>query len=290
MKGRPSFRACWFLALLSLLGLFPGKSHGRTAWTEILIHFENGSGHDPPAELTLTDPSGRRGIVHPTAGERRNEIPNWKYSREIRYDTWTGKQARDIIEVVVTDPIEGSYELLLSGIRNEAFLLGIVTQMSEQSPDLEEALEGWISAGEVFRYKLMNADEMEKGSSERHKRLLFMTYRFDGFLDPFEPEDPKVFRIGETISVRFHLKDAAGKKVSKAKAWLSITPSHGVLRGKSLGTLPHGGQFACDSATGLYSYDLRTDSLWAGRWQIKVRLGDGSHYHATFELREREGP
>jgi len=122
-----------------------------------------------------------------------------------------------------------------------------------------------------------------EGNTATTTNAFSVGYAIKGFLSPFESDEKIEAHQNRTIPVKFKLRDARGKSVSKVKASLYIAKiSDGVV---GTDEIPYsssekndkntGNQFRYDSEEKLYIFNLSTKSMAPGMWQIKAVLDSG---------------
>ncbi|MEN8261931.1 MAG: PxKF domain-containing protein [Nitrospirota bacterium] len=102
----------------------------------------------------------------------------------------------------------------------------------------------------------------------------------DFFLPPVRSD--RVFKLGSTVPVKFQLTDANGAYISTAAATIALQKYSGEepfgepLDAASTSGADTGSLFRYDSIASQYIYNLSTEALSRGIWQIRVTLDDGS--------------
>ena len=116
-------------------------------------------------------------------------------------------------------------------------------------------------------------------------------YNFLGFLPPVPNGGSGIFKLGSTIPIKFQLGDANGALVSTAVATLTVQELSGnTLVGTPIDATPPGNAdtgnfFRLDGGSNQYVYNLSTQSLSTGTWQIQVRLNDGTVHRVAISLK-----
>jgi hypothetical protein len=102
-----------------------------------------------------------------------------------------------------------------------------------------------------------------------------------------------IFKAGQTVPVKFQLKNSAGRIVQANSAPVWQTPAKGNLMTSSVNddsfttTGDSGSNFRWDSAAQQYIYNWNTSSTPAGYyWKIGVKLDDGQSYYTDIGLRK----
>ncbi len=116
-----------------------------------------------------------------------------------------------------------------------------------------------------------------------------IVYNFSGFLTPVSLDRP--FRQGSTIPVKFQLTDASGTYISTATATITVQlfsadqPAGDPIEVTSTSGADTGNTFRYDAADSQYIYNLSTDGLYEGTWQIRATLDDGTVKTAFVSLK-----
>ncbi len=116
-------------------------------------------------------------------------------------------------------------------------------------------------------------------------------YNFVGFLPPIPNDGSRVFKLGSTVPVKFQLTGASGTFVSTATARLTVEQVSGTTPvGTPIDATPSGGAntgdlFRYDSTSNQYVFNLSTKPLLVGKWQLQVRLDDGTEHTVQIGLR-----
>ena len=117
---------------------------------------------------------------------------------------------------------------------------------------------------------------------------LSIIYRWDGFSNPL---NQSLFRSGNTITVKFQLKNASGTPVQSASPPVWLTPQKaGPTSGPPLTTTSTppatGVIYNWDSKKKQYTYSWSTKGLTAGYWyRAYAQLDDGKTYSVVVGLR-----
>jgi hypothetical protein len=112
-------------------------------------------------------------------------------------------------------------------------------------------------------------------------------YAFSGFASP---ADHQPFNKGRTVPVKFSLKDNAGAFVTTATANLFVQQLDS--QGNKVGPLipatstnSPDNQFRYDFTNNQYIYNMSTDTLAVGQWQLVVKLNNGTTETIVIVLR-----
>jgi hypothetical protein len=109
------------------------------------------------------------------------------------------------------------------------------------------------------------------------------------FLPPVRADGSSIFNLGSTVPVKFRLSNGSAS-VTNAVATLSVAKiSSGIvgthMEATSTSAATTGNAFRYDSASGDYIFNLRTQPLSKGTWQLSVDLKDGVSRTVTISLR-----
>jgi parallel beta-helix repeat protein len=127
-----------------------------------------------------------------------------------------------------------------------------------------------------------------------NKRTESITYKviydFSGFLPPIKTDGSGLYKLGRTLPTKFQLKDANGQYISIATAQLFVAKiSNGVVGSDevafSTSNADTGNVFRYDAINNQYIYNLSTDTLSVGSWQLKVVLDDGNYYAVIISIK-----
>jgi hypothetical protein len=107
-------------------------------------------------------------------------------------------------------------------------------------------------------------------------------YVFSGFLPPVVADGSQVYKLGRTLPVKFQLQDANQVYISMATATLTLQqfsddlPLGDPVVVESTSGADSGNMFRYDFGSQQYIFNLNTNSLSAGTWQLNVRMDDGT--------------
>lgn len=112
---------------------------------------------------------------------------------------------------------------------------------------------------------------------------------YSGLQQPINQDGSSIFKLGQTIPVKFHLSGASGEPVDDSVAKLEIAPVSGAVEGTymesaSTSAADSGNVFR-SLGNGDYIYNLSTDSLDVGTWSLRVTFKDGTVYREHISLR-----
>ena len=131
----------------------------------------------------------------------------------------------------------------------------------------------------------------EAGNTASRSKSFSALYNFIGFLQPTLYDGSRVFKLGSTVPVKFQLTDATGVVVSTAIGTVTVqqfsgsAPVNDPLDGVSSGGSNSGDFFRYDSTSSQYIFNLSTQPLPTGTWQVQAHLDDGSIHTVMIGLK-----
>ncbi len=116
------------------------------------------------------------------------------------------------------------------------------------------------------------------------------TYNFLGILPPIKTDGSSIFKSGSTVPVKFRIADANGNYVSTAVASITYQlVTDGVLGNVevpvSTSAANEGNTFRYDSTDNLYIFNLGTEGMNTGTYQLNINLDDGTTHTVRISLR-----
>jgi hypothetical protein len=117
-----------------------------------------------------------------------------------------------------------------------------------------------------------------------------ISYNFPGILPPVRTDGSSIFKLGSTVPVKFRIADANGNYVSIAVANLTYQKITDDILGTieeavSTSEANEGNTFRYDSADNLYIFNLGTNGMTAGTYQLNINLDDGTVHTVRISLR-----
>ncbi len=117
-----------------------------------------------------------------------------------------------------------------------------------------------------------------------------VVYQFNGYLPPIKADGSGVYKLGRTLPVKFQLIDANNQYIPTANAQLFVAKISDGIAGNdeiplSTSNADTGNQFRYDQTENQYIYNLSTDTLSVGSWQLKVVLDDGKYYAVVVSVK-----
>jgi hypothetical protein len=118
-----------------------------------------------------------------------------------------------------------------------------------------------------------------------------VTVRYAGLAiePPVNANGSSIFKLGRTVPVKLRLTgESAGTSCAIARLYLAqisnaVTGSE--VEAESTAAATSGNLFRYDASADQYVFNLSTDSLSAGTWQLRIDLGDGVLYTVNLSLR-----
>jgi lysophospholipase L1-like esterase len=115
-------------------------------------------------------------------------------------------------------------------------------------------------------------------------------YGYSGLLQPVNSDGTSIFKLGSTVPVKFALTNAAGATVGSAVANLTVAKVTNAIDGSyveavSTAAATTGTLFRYDATGKQYIFNLSTNGLSKGTWNLKVTLDGGSSYTTIISLK-----
>lgn len=115
-------------------------------------------------------------------------------------------------------------------------------------------------------------------------------YNMSGFLLPVTSDGSKVYNQGRSLPVKFELRDVNGNAVSSAIARLYVAKvNNGIVEDDiipvSSSTANTGNYFRYDTGSQMYIFNLSTNTMSAGIWQLKAVLNSGQEIRVDVLVR-----
>ena len=150
-----------------------------------------------------------------------------------------------------------------------------------------EGAAGTVSAGEaidtssvgVKTFSMTATDIADNSITDTVSYII--TYDFLGILPSVKEDGSSVFISGSTIPVRFRIADVNGNYVSNAIAnityqFVTNEVLGTVIEPESTASATEGNTFRYDSTDNLYIFNLGTNGMEAGTYQLNINLDDGT--------------
>jgi parallel beta-helix repeat protein len=122
--------------------------------------------------------------------------------------------------------------------------------------------------------KTFTVTAKDKAGNEANKTINYrIAYDFSGLLEPIK--EGKEYKAGSTIPLKFQLKDAKGNLITNAVVKVYLVDKDGTeIPGTPAGNSSPDNSFRY--ADDKYMFNLKTNDLTPGAWQIKIVLDDGT--------------
>ena len=127
------------------------------------------------------------------------------------------------------------------------------------------------------------------GNQSTHAVTYYIRYGYSGVLAPLDPAGGTTRKLGTPVPVKFQLTDANGAFVTTAAAGISVAPIVGGVTGTEMPGTAQGGSttgnlFRYDVLNNQYLFNLSTNTLTAGTWQLRIALNDGTLKYVLITL------
>jgi len=136
------------------------KSYSYVGALDIRIHPDEGN-LNPPAELLLTDPKGRRVGNDPKRNKTFKEITNSSYEHEGIADAETGDPGPETAIIYIRNPIIGEYNLQVIGIKSSKYILEIRGYDCEMNHSSAEFTNVMINKNTEHHYLIRYSNKKE---------------------------------------------------------------------------------------------------------------------------------
>jgi len=125
---------------------------------EVRLHPQGGK-LEPPAELVLTDPRGRKTGADPRNQQRFQGIPESSYEQEGLDDDETGEPGPVSLALYVANPVPGAYNLQVIARTSGCYSLEIRVLGRELKPERVTFKDVPVAAGGVHTYRVRYTGE-----------------------------------------------------------------------------------------------------------------------------------
>lgn len=133
-------------------------------------------------------------------------------------------------------------------------------------------------------------------SESAPQTLIVDDITFSGAMSPVKADGSSVFKQKSTIPIKFQLTDSEGNFITDAVAKLRLVKITDGVAGAEVAPSDADGLFRYDAENNEYHYNLKTRSMEAGTWGLRIYLNygtpaqvlldeDGDGYTATMSLR-----
>lgn len=117
-----------------------------------------------------------------------------------------------------------------------------------------------------------------------------IAYNFLGIIQPIRADGSSIFKPGRTVPVKFRIADANGNYMSTAIANLTYQKITDEILGTveeavSTSSANEGNTFRYDNTDNLYIFNLGTEGMNTGTYQLNINLDDGTTHTVRISLR-----
>ncbi len=239
-----------------------------------------------PAEIVVTDPTGKRVGFDPATNTSYNEITGGAYFKDSIGGgpddaTSTGHEVKVIW---IPTPVSGTYNVSVTGTDSGQFTFGSLVYGNQNDPHLQFFV-GSTQANLTTLYSL--------NYSPDHPDSIIIKPQivFSGFLTPIKADGSGIYKQGRTLPVKFQLTDQQGMILTNRTAQLFVAKIQDGIVGideipLSTSTANIGNNFRFDTISNQYIFNLDTSSLSPGTWQLKVLLDDGTTHTVVVSIKQ----
>ena len=147
-----------------------------------------------------------------------------------------------------------------------------------------------VNFNQVGEHTIVIEAEDFVGNKKTETIVYNVIYNFGGFLPPIKADGSGVYKLGRTLPIKFQLKDVSNQYISTATTQLFVAKiSNGIVGTDeiplSTSNADTGNIFRYDAVNNEYIYNLSTDTLSVGSWQLKVVLDDGKYYTVVISIK-----
>jgi hypothetical protein len=178
-----------------------------------------------------------------------------------------------------------------------------VTSATDATSGLASAATGTLSGGlpngiGTFTYMATATDKAGNVGTARATYKVVYGYGATLFLQPVNDTahqtglSTSVFKAGQTVPMKFQLKNAAGQVIQAGTTPQWLTPVKGGSMAAAVNESAYAtpgdtaGSYRWDGTGQQYIYNWNTDGAQAGSyWRVGVRLDDGQTYYVNIGLR-----
>jgi len=153
-----------------------------------------------------------------------------------------------------------------------------------------------ISSGHLLNFNTVGTHIIEitavdfLGNSITKTITFKVIYQFSNFLPPIKLDGSGIYKQGRTLPIKFQLTDVNNQFFSTAIVQLVTAKIQNEVVGNdeiplSTSAADSDNVFRYDSESNQYIYNLSTDTLSVGTWQLKVLLDDDKYYTVVISIR-----
>ncbi len=195
---------------------------------------------------------------------------------------------KTLSQITINTPVEGSEYLLNQPLTAD-------WSASDAVSDIASATGTYPSGNAIntasVGTKTFSVDATDNaGNTNTKKVTYYIRYKCSGILQPINADGSSIFKLGNTIPVKFQLWDAGGNFITNAVAKIYVAKiSDGIIgtemEANSTSNATTGNLFRYDSTSNQYIFNLGTKTLSTGTWQIRIELDDGTSKTVTIGLK-----
>lgn len=153
-----------------------------------------------------------------------------------------------------------------------------------------------VASGQIVTLSQAGTNTLEvvsidnEGNTAQEKSVFRVTYRTNGFLSPVKSDGIGVYNQGRTLPIKFSLFDMRNNFVPQIIAHLYVAKVGNNVVGTdeiplSTSVADNGNQFRYDLLTQQYIFNLSTNTMSPGTWQIKAVLDSGQEIKAIISIK-----
>ena len=141
----------------------------------------------------------------------------------------------------------------------------------------------------VGEHKLIVSAIDRAGNPIASEHIITVIYDFIGFLPPIVSSGS--YKQGKVLPIKFKLLDDNGNPLPGAIATLSLSKiADGLITSEevvlSVSNADSGNQFRYDESGEQYIYNLSTENLSPGLWELRVNLDDSKSYFVNLTIKK----
>ena len=153
-----------------------------------------------------------------------------------------------------------------------------------------------IESGTIINFNQLGSHTIEIvaedyiGNKKTETIVFDVIYNFGGFLSPIKTDGMGIYKWGRTLPIKFELTDINNIYISTAINHLYLAKIDNDVIGVdevalSTSNADTGNQFRYDQQNNQYIFNLNTNAMTTGTWQLKVILDDGQSYAVIISIR-----
>ena len=147
-----------------------------------------------------------------------------------------------------------------------------------------------VSFAQLGNYEIKITAEDYVGNKRTETIIYKVIYGFGGFLPPIRADGSGIYKLGRILPIKFQLTDANNNYISTAIAHLFVAKISDGIAGidevpLSTSNADVGNVFRYDADNNQYIYNLSTNILSVGSWQLKIILDDSKEYIVVISIK-----